>query len=136
MNIAEKIKRRFIRRQIGKLSKTAVMLNSDKFIRFMEPGRKTYGRVHMFKSADLIFKYVYGFDYEVKFGLQSVGFGEDESFIYVKLLMFRPGVFIGKMGSLCDETEQLFKEAFGKPVKINIEEAKKRMRGFDFVDIS
>ena len=135
MAIIEKIKRFFLKKKLGKLSETAVTLVNGRYIKFSEPGPKTYGRAHMFESARLILSYVYGYDYERQLGLYSVGFNEDENLIHVRLVMFRPGVFIGKMGFLCDKTKMLFAEAFGKPVEIDIEEAKKRIYGFDSIEI-
>ena len=95
----------------------------------MEQGPKTYGRLHMFKSTETVLKYIYGFVYETKLGVQSICFDENESTIYAKILLFRPGILIGKMGMSVEKFEEILSEIFDKSTKINIEEAKKKLYG-------
>ena len=111
------------------MSKTEIVLKNNYERCYMEQGPKTYGRLHMFKSIETVLKYIYGFVYETKLGVQSICFDENESTIYAKILLFRPGILIGKMGMSVEKFEEILSEIFDKSTKINIEEAKKKLYG-------
>ncbi len=133
MKLVDKIKKRFLACRIKRLSKTAVVFENNYERMYIEPGCKSYGRLHMFKSVDTALKYIHGFDYETKLGIQSIGFDENEDFIFVKILLHRPGLLIGKMGSCVNDFENTLSGVFGKQTKVCIEEAHRRMYGLDFI---
>lgn len=84
----------------------------------------------MSKALHYALLYVYGNEIS-RLEINGVVFSETFEDIKVNLYTARPGLIIGKMGSLIDNLGEFLTKVFGKQTKINITETQ-RMLGLDY----
>lgn len=129
-NIKNKLVRAYAKMVLKRLGKVAITLKNNYIRQWYEEGEKTYGRLKMPKALHYALLYVYGNEIS-RLEINGVVFSETFENIKVNLYTARPGLIIGKMGSLIDNLEEVLTKVFGKQTEINLTETQ-RMLGIDY----
>ena len=129
-NIKNKLVRAYAKMVLKRLSRIAFTLKNNYIRKWYEEGDKTYGRLKMPKALHYALLYVYGNEIS-RLEINGVVFSETFENIKVNLYTARPGLIIGKMGSLIDNLGEVLTKVFGKQTDINLTETQ-RMLGIDY----
>ena len=122
MKISRKISKLKSKIALKRLSKVAFVLKSDDYVKYIAPGPKTKGYLNPWETIRHAINVVYNDNKFLERYIQGIKIEENEYEINVNVFTARPGMLIGKQGSLIEDFEHLLTKVFAKNTSVNLEE--------------
>ena len=135
MKISRKISKLKSKIALKRLSRVALVLTSDNYVKYIAPGPKTNGYLNPWETIRHAINVVYNDNKFLERYIQGIRIEENEYEINVKIFTAQPGMLIGKQGSQIEDFEKILTSVFLKNTSINLEENKMNRWGMQRVEL-